>query len=832
MIKKYLYMFVDVIFPSIKNKQYTYRVDSELPKIGSRVIVPLGNRKETGFVISIKEKCELKNVKAIIQIVDKEVILTNDLWDLAKWVSEYYFSDFGETLKAFFPKETKISHRKIISLKVDSLEKALSLIQVKTKGKLKVLQELFIKGKIELNTLKKNANIKNINNIIKEFEELEIISSEILSKAIKKKTEKIITLSEEYSDKNKLQDLFPLLTEKQSEQLLKIVALTGYGKRPLKLQDALKKENLSASVINSLIKKNILIIQEKEIVRKDSDSFPISEKEIILNEYQKKAVQEIIEGIDSNNYKAFFLYGITGSGKTQVYIEAIKHVIAKNKSAIVLVPEISLTPQLVQRFRNHFGDSVTVIHSKMSAGERYDSWRLIVEGKYKIVIGARSAIFAPVKDLGIIIVDEEHESSYKQFDMNPRYNGRDTAIMRAFFAKATIVLGSATPSIESFYNAKSGKYKLLELPIRADGATLPEIKVVSISKSITNKDSVISEELKEKISEKLSLNQKVILLQNHRGFSTIARCLNCGYVEVCDNCNVTLTYHRTKKHLRCHYCGYVKPISELCPKCNGVEKEFSGIGTQKVEEELKKLFPESKILRMDLDTTTRKGSHSKILKDFGEGKADILLGTQMVAKGLDFAKVTLVGVILADVSLHFPDFRATERTVQLLTQVAGRAGRSDLKGEVIIQTYQPSLKCFEFIKTHNFIDYYKNELIERKNLYYPPFGRLILIEFKGVEEQDVVTSANKFMDILKSIYQHLLKKVGRDFCKIMGPAPAIISKINNRYRYHIIIKILKDADPSYKITRFLLEKAISNFEKNFEKKDIKFIIDVDPQGLM
>ncbi len=827
-------MFADIIFPSIKDKSYTYKIDDDTPRIGARVIVPLGNRKETGFVIAVKEKSEHKNLKSIIEIIDEDEVLTPDLWELSKWMSNYYYSDWGDTLRAFFPKETKIHYNKTITLTINSLDKALSLINVKTEGKLKILQEIFLKQKIDYNTLKKKTGVKNINNVLTEFSGLGIAAVELTSQGAKKKYEKTINLTPEYSNRKKLEEIIGELSEKQAEQLMRIASISAYGKKPLKFLEALKAKQLTSTVITTLIKKGILVFGQEEVIRSEAANFPVSNKKIIPNSHQQIAIDEIISGIESNEYNPYYLYGITGSGKTQVYIEAIKHALGQGKTAIVLVPEISLTPQLVQRFRNHFDNIVTVIHSKMSAGERYDSWRLIIEGKYKIVIGARSAVFAPLKNLGIIIVDEEHEPSYKQFDLTPRYNGRDTAIMRAIFAKAAVVLGSATPSIESFYNAKTGKFKLLELPERADNAQLPEIEIISLKRGNSKgAESIsISEELKNKITEKLNLNQKIILLQNHRGFSTVARCFNCGYVEVCENCNVTLTYHRTKHHLRCHYCGFVKPINDICPQCNSQEKEFSGVGTQKVEDEIHQLFPSAKLIRMDLDTTSKKGAHSKLLRDFGEGKADILLGTQMVAKGLDFADVTLVGVILADTSMHFPDFRANERTFQLLTQVAGRAGRSNLKGEVILQTFQPNHKCFEFVKTQNFNDYYDYEISERKSLMYPPFGRLILIEFKGSDENEVANSSQKFADLLASRYSYKLKSVRREFCKIMGPNPAVISKVNNQYRYQIIIKMFHEADPSFKISRSVIDSAKEAFDKNHLSNKVKYSIDVDPQGLM
>jgi primosomal protein N' (replication factor Y) len=827
-------MYANIIFPSITKNKYTYKVGDEIPRIGSRVMVMLGKRKTTGFVAGFSEKCEHKNIKPILEVIDENEVITQDLLELSKWMSQYYYTNWADVLRVFFPKETKIIYKKTVSLKIDSLEKALSLIKVKTDGRLKVLQEIFLKKKVDSRSLQKRINVKNIDSILNDYNELGIVTIEYSAKGNKSKYEKTINLVSEYNSRQKLEAIFNELTEKQQEQILRVASLSGYGKRTIKLLKALKEKKITASVISTLVKRGMLAYGQEEVIRKEQEQFPLVTKEIILNKYQQESTDEIFVGIDSNAYKPFLLYGITGSGKTQVYIEAIKKVIEKGKTAIVLVPEISLTPQLVQRFRNHFNDIVTVIHSKMSIGERYDSWRLIVEGKYKIVIGARSAIFAPLKNLGIIIVDEEHEVSYKQYDLKPKYNGRDAAIMRAIYANAVVILGSATPSIESFYNAEIGKYKLLELPERADIATLPDIEIVNIRKDAGSLGdaSSISQLLQDKINEKLSLNQQIILLQNHRGFATYASCVNCGYVEICENCNVTLTYHKTKQHLRCHYCGFVKPISDVCPDCNYHSKDFSGIGTQKVEQEITNLFPSAKVVRMDLDTTSQRGSHAKILKEFSEGKADILLGTQMVAKGLDFANVTLVGVILADTGLHFPDFRSNERTFQLLTQVAGRAGRSNLKGEVIIQTYQPQHKCLYFVKKHDYLEYYKYELEERSKLMYPPFGRLVLIEFKGADENEVRETAEAFENLLSERYSYKLKSVGQPFCNIMEPVPAIISKVNNRFRYHILIKMYKTTDPSFTMSRSVIDNAKTLFDKNYLSNKVRCSIDIDPQGLI
>ena len=486
------------------------------------------------------------------------------------------------------------------------------------------------------------------------------------------------------------------------------------------------------------------------------------------------------------------------------------------------------------------------MHSQMSVGERYDTWRLALEGRIRIVIGPRSAIFAPLANLGLIVVDEEPEGSYKQYDSNPRYHARDVAIVRASLNKAVVVLGSATPSAESYYNAINGKYELLTLPERADNAKLPKIEIVDMAqerlrkkadrkKEIKEKGfdavkpfavSSISAELKHQIEERLRKQEGTILLQNRRGFSHVVECFECGYVERCDNCDVTLTFHATKKHLRCHYCGFVKQPPTLCPTCHGKEIRHHAFGTQQVHEELTQLFPTARILRMDLDTTSGKGAHDRLLSQFGAGQADILLGTQMVAKGLDFPRVTLVGVISADTQMLLPDFRSAERTFQLLTQVAGRAGRSKLTGEVIIQTLQPDHYSLKHATTHDFAGFYKEELEYRRELDYPPFSRIVLVEFKGGQENEVGNHAKKFAD-------YLSPKAGKYF-SVLGPADAAIPKINNQFRKHLVIKSLKAVDPAGSYVRAALTQARDQYLTSSlgKSRRVQMTIDVDPQGMM
>jgi primosomal protein N' (replication factor Y) len=566
---------------------------------------------------------------------------------------------------------------------------------------------------------------------------------------------------------------------------------------------------------------------------------------VTLNSAQLAALEAIKSALDSGRYQSFLLHGVTGSGKTEVYIEALRHSLGRGKTAMVLVPEISLTPQTVRRFRAHFKNQVAVMHSRMSAGERYDAWRMARDGKVQIIIGPRSAVFAPLQNLGLIVVDEEHEASYKQFDASPRYNARDVAIVRASLTGAAVVLGSATPSVESYHNALQGKYKLLELPDRVDHARLPTVKIVDMTqerREVLGKlraelraegkafpkqmpQSSISRLLENQILDRLKKDEGVILLQNRRGFSHVVECFECGFVERCENCDVTMTYHSVKKQLRCHYCGTVKKPPVQCPSCNGVEIRFHAFGTQQVQQELGKTFPDATVLRMDLDTTSKKGAHDKILKQFSQREANILLGTQMVAKGLDFGHVTLVGVISADTQMLLPDFRASERTFQLLTQVAGRAGRSTLAGEVVVQTMQPRHYSLNHVLTHDFRGFYAEEIAYREELNYPPFSRIVLIEFKAKGEAEIEKQAGIFAQILR-------EEDREKAYEVLGPADAAIPKIKNMFRKHIVLKISRSKDPGGGVMREAIRRARERFDSQIPAGRANMTIDVDPQGMM
>ena len=576
------------------------------------------------------------------------------------------------------------------------------------------------------------------------------------------------------------------------------------------IEDKVKISSLN-STINTLLKHGLVKIIEEEEPRYQVDSFT-SKKEVKLNSQQESVVNEIVSNFSKNI--TYLLYGVTGSGKTEVYIEVIKQVLQLGKTAIVLVPEISLTPQIVSRFVSQFGDEIAILHSGLSDAERYDEYRKIVRRQVKIVIGARSAVFAPLHNLGIIVIDEEHTSSYKQ-DSSPRYDAREIAKKRCAYHNCPLLLGSATPSLESFARAGNNVYKLLTLTKRAGLAMLPKIHIVDMKEEVKKHNFIFSDLLKNKIFEKLKANEQVILLLNRRGYSSMLTCQACGYVSKCPRCDISLTYHKTSNSLRCHYCGYKVNKINVCPNCGSHDLKDYGLGTQKLEEELHNMYPSYNIVRMDTDTTYKKGAHAKITKDFLEHKYDILLGTQMIAKGLDFPLVTLVGVINADMSLNIADFRSSERTFQLLSQVSGRAGRAGCPGEVIIQTYNEDHYSIKYASHHDYIGFYNEEMKIRKTLKYPPYYFLVLVKISCKDYELGFKHAYK-------IGNYLRKCLDKDTI-ILGPTMANVFRINNIYNYQCIIKYRKDDN---------LFNSLKSIDEHYKKESkVDIIIDFEPTKL-
>ena len=579
-----------------------------------------------------------------------------------------------------------------------------------------------------------------------------------------------------------------------------------------------KVTGVSDSVIKTLLKKQLIGKEARHVSRDPFLNEIILDSETpILTSEQAEAVRVINDMLDKKESQTTaLLFGVTGSGKTEVYLRAIDETLKKGKDSIVLVPEIALTPQTTERFRGRFGNMVSVLHSALSDGERFDEWMKIYEDKVKIVVGARSALFAPFKNLGLIIVDEEHENSYKQ-DEAPRYHARDVAVMRAHREGAVAILGSATPSMESYYNAKSGKYKLLKLEKRIDSRVMPKVLTVDMRGDAGNgTNAMFSKQLIEAVYHRLSKNEQTIIFLNRRGFATHMLCPSCGYSASCRNCSIDYTYHKSKDYLSCHMCGDIIEAPKNCPECKTPNIKYSGFGTEKIETVAQKLFPHAKIARMDSDTMTHKGAYEKVLTDFRKGKIDILIGTQMLAKGLDFPNVTLVGIINADLGLHVPDFRASERTFQLLTQVAGRAGRGETPGEVFIQTYTPTHEAILCAVNHDFERYYAYELPIREELDYPPKNHLAIIRFSSVKENVLLEIAEKFYTKLEALR--------KDKIRISPLVPSVIPKIKNKFRYSIVMR----GNITYKHKVFV-QNLIFN---ELKSREVSIMADIDALNLL
>ena len=577
----------------------------------------------------------------------------------------------------------------------------------------------------------------------------------------------------------------------------------------------------SRAIANTLIKNGYLELSEKKIERNPLQNKQIENtSKLKLTEEQQYAYEQVAYTIDNNEYNQFLLYGVTGSGKTEVYLQLIDKVVKQDKTAIVLVPEISLTPQMLDRFISRFGkETIAVLHSKLSIGERHDEWKKIKEGKAKIVIGARSAIFAPVQNLGIIIIDEEHDSSYKS-ESSPKYNAKEIAKKIAKEENIPLLLGSATPDLSTYYKAQQREITILELTKRANNSSLPKVEIIDLKQELANGNrSMLSFELYQSIEENLKNKLQTILFLNRRGYSTFIMCRNCGYTVKCKNCNISMTYHSYENKLKCHYCGYEEKLVKTCPECGSDKIRYFGTGTQKLEQEIHKQFPQAKTIRMDVDTVTKKNSHEEILNKFKNEDVDILIGTQMVVKGHHFPKVTLVGVIAADSSLNIDDYRATERTFQILTQVAGRAGRENLPGKVVIQSYNPENFSIQNAQKQDYEEFYQTEIALRKQLKYPPFCDIIIIGFNSSSEEEIKKVAN-------IAYEEVEKNLNKDEFKVFKPMPSPIDKIQNKYRWRIIIKGNMNEEAN---------NVLNNLLKNIYDKDFKntkISIDVNPNNMV
>lgn len=810
-MQKVAKVIVDV--PTMQTDQpFTYLVPENLNEqlaVGMRVEVPFGNgnRHVQGFVLAIEPMAatvlDETNVqlKELVAVLDLKPVLNTEMLALADYMKEKTFAFKITCLQTMLPSVMRADYQKYIYL-TDELSEELqdqlfygleeiSWDQAQERGILPQLMALRKQQKVDIRyevTTRNKVKMVRFIQAAKEFEQLEEIRLG-LRKGAKKK-----------------------------EQLL--YYLQRLGTEKVTAVKEMKELGFSTALLNEAAKNGWLTFIEKEAYR-DPFANQTFEKTtaLSLNAEQQVAVETILQSVQEQQSQTYLLEGITGSGKTEVYLQVIAEVLNQGKTAIMLVPEISLTPQMVQRFKSRFGEHVAVMHSGLSQGEKYDEWRKIERGEAEVVVGARSAIFAPIENIGVIIIDEEHEASYKQ-EETPRYHARDLAIWRSEYHHCPVVLGSATPSLESRARAQKNVYQRLRLTQRANqAATLPTIDVVDMRQEVENGNvSSFSMSLQEKLQERLEKNEQSVLLLNRRGYSSFVMCRDCGYVLPCPNCDISLTLHMDSKTMKCHYCGHEERIPYRCPNCGQDKIRYYGTGTQKVEEELQTLLPDSRILRMDVDTTRRKGAHEKILRTFGEGQADILLGTQMIAKGLDFPNVTLVGVLNADTALNLPDFRSSERTFQLLIQVSGRAGRAEKPGEVIIQSFNPEHYAIQLAKAQDYEDFYTKEMYIRHRGDYPPYYFTVQITASHPEENE---AAKQMFQIARKLKQGLSPQA-----ILLGPTPNAIMRVNNRYFYQVIIKYKQEP-----MLQPLLKEILTDTQRA-TARGLKLSIDAEPMNFI
>ncbi|BDG35090.1 primosomal protein N' [Saccharococcus caldoxylosilyticus] len=776
----------------------------DILKPGMRVTVPFGPRRLQGFVVGIKSHSEVERLKPIEAVLDVTPVLNEELLELGKYLTETTLCFAISAYQAMLPAAMKAKYEKEIHLIREEYRPLLP----------QEIQALFA-GRSAI-AWKEVEQVKLWRTVQKAIQQgyLEVVY-QIKEKA-GKKVIKHIQLAMPPQQIRQAIEAMPARAVKQKQVLTFLLSKN----EAVPMQELIEQTSASYASVKSLVEKGLVVEKEIEVYRDPYEHRTFAKtKPLPLTVEQEKALSAIVKRVRANEHRVFLLYGVTGSGKTEVYMQAMEEVLRQGKEAIVLVPEISLTPQMVERFKGRFGSQVAVLHSGLSVGEKYDEWRKIHRKEVRLVVGARSAIFAPFENLGMIIIDEEHEASYKQ-EENPRYHARDVAIYRARLHGCPVVLGSATPSLETFARAKKGVYELLTLPKRISDNGMPDVHIVDMREELRSGNrSMFSRMLFEKLKERLHKGEQSVLFLNRRGYSTFVMCRDCGHVIRCPHCDISLTYHRAGQRLKCHYCGHEEPIMYRCPSCGSEHIRFFGTGTQKVEEELTKLLPEARVIRMDVDTTSRKGAHEQLLSKFGEGKADILLGTQMIAKGLDFPNVTLVGVLAADTMLHLPDFRASEKTFQLLTQVSGRAGRHELPGEVVIQSYTPEHYSIALAAKHDYDAFYQREMMLRKMYGYPPFYYLTLIT---VSHQEITKAAA----VTEKIAAYLRAQLSKEAI-ILGPVASPIARLHDRYRYQCMIKYKREANMTS-----ALKTIIDRYQHDAAQGDLSITIDTNPYMMM
>ncbi len=798
-------VIVDVASKSVDYK-FDYLIPERLVSViqpGIRVVVPFGPRTIQGYVMEVAtqpdSKLDISKLKSIIEVKDIKPELTPELIALSEWMSTTHVIKRISMLEVMLPSAIKAKYKKAFMLKDD------------TELTSEIVERFDKNGFYFYKDAQKNNDIATLMSLL----QAGIIEEKtILSQNVTKKTKRAVRIIDGFNTDEVLAKL-----EKVIKQYDLYAFLTEEQHKTIFLSD-IEDMGFSKSSLDGLVKKGY-VEKYDAIIERDPFKDRVFEQESKrqLTTDQQRAYAAINEKIVNQEQATFLLHGVTGSGKTEVYLQTIEDVLNQGKQAMMLVPEIALTPQMVLRFKRRFGDDVAVLHSGLSNGERYDEWQKIRDGRAQVSVGARSSVFAPFKNLGLIIIDEEHESTYKQEDY-PRYHAREIAQWRSEYHHCPVILGSATPCLESYARAEKGVYHLLSLPNRVNQQALPDIDIVDMRTELSEGNrSMFSKDLREAIQLRLDRQEQVVLFLNRRGYASFMLCRDCGYVPQCPNCDISLTYHKTTDLLKCHYCGYQETPPNKCPNCESEHIRQVGTGTQKVEELLQQEFEGARIIRMDVDTTSKKGAHEKLLTEFEKGNGDILLGTQMIAKGLDYPNITLVGVLNADTMLNLPDFRASERTYQLLTQVAGRAGRHEKAGQVIIQTYNPDHYSILDVQKNDYLTFYHQEMEYRKLGKYPPYYYLINFTISHKEMKKVMEASQH---VHKILLQHLTEKA-----LVLGPSPAALARINNEFRFQILVKY-KSEPGLLQAIQFLDDY----YHEKFIKEKLALKIDINPQMMM
>lgn len=827
--------FVDVLLPLPLPALFTYRVPYELDEaaeFGKRVIVPFGRSKlYSALVVRVHENAPQQvSAKYILDVVDERPVISERQFQLWQWMANYYLCTLGEVMAAALPSALKLASETKIYLN-PNFNGDVSMLNP---NELHIAEALTYRETMTVDEISKAVNIQKVIPVIKSLVDKRIVvTDEEVRNPYKAKKETVIHLAEEYASETKFMALLDQLnlspkTAPQADVLLAFIMQTkkdGQYDYTCKVPKTklLESKTITPARLQTLLKKGVLVSEDIVISRLADFSSADEAQNIQLSEPQHRAYDQIQEQF--NTFPVVLLHGVTGSGKTEIYIKLIDEVLKQGKQVLYLLPEIALTSQIVNRLRRYFGEKVGVYHSRFNEYERVEIWnRVLTQGsdseassKYQLILGARSALLLPYKNLGLIIVDEEHDASYKQQDPAPRYHARDCAIVLASMHKAKTLLGTATPSLESYYNVKQKKYGLVELMQRYAQSKLPDIWVVNMVEAHKRHQvqGVFSDFLIERIGEALDKKEQVILFQNRRGYAVRMICHTCQNMPTCKYCDVTLTYHKKSGLLKCHYCGYAIAVPRVCPTCHSTDIEMKGFGTEKVEDTLAEIFPQATIARMDLDTTRSKNGYQQIISDFEQHKTDILVGTQMVTKGLDFDRVSVVGILNADALISFPDFRAFERAFQLLSQVSGRAGRKEVPGKVVIQSYQPQHPALKYVETNDFLAMYNSQIAERAEFHYPPITRLIKLTLKHSDEKVVTAAAQALAVLLREAFP------GR----VLGPEAPLVSRIQNYYLEDFWIKLPKDSRLEEQKRRLM--QLLEEFKTNKDYKSVRMVINVD-----